>query len=384
MRMWGRLVDRFTPVALGLAVLACSFIAPGRPASLFDQPPLDEEFGSGVFVVAGVLGVLCGVGALLARRWRWPLYVAAVPAWLTFGMVPGMLAASYYAAVNRRRLPLAAFAGVVLAAYVAGAVSVRGFGWQHVFWAAVAVALLVGLPGAVGLWVRARREVLAGARERAAQLEREQHARTEQARAQERARITREMHDVVAHRVSLMVLHAGALEVNAPDEATAAAAAVIRTTGREALEDLRAALGILRSDDARTEPQPTLADLDRLLEQSRAAGITLDRHDVGDPRDLPATVERTAYRVVQEALTNVHKHAGDASTAVEVRFLPDALEVAVRNGPSRTPAAALPGSGLGLAGLRERVELLGGSFEAGRRLDGGFAVSARLPVAGPA
>jgi signal transduction histidine kinase len=330
-----------------------------------------------VLVYAGVIGVGCAVGALVARRWLWPVSAFGLVAWLTFGSWAGLLTASYYAAVARRRVTLGVFAATVFASYLGAALTVYSFRVEFAIWAVLSAALVVGLPAAVGLWVRERRRVFAGLVERAAQAEREQQARGERARAQERARIAREMHDVVAHRVSLMVLHAGAMEVNAPDEANAAAAALIRTTGRDALEELRAALGVLRSGETGQAPLPTLDDLDDLLEQSRAAGVALARHDEGEPRAYPTTVERTAYRVVQEALTNVHKHAADASTAVVVRHLPDALEVVVRNEPGSS--ASLPGSGTGLTGLRERVDLLGGTFEAGRRLDGGFQVTARLP-----
>lgn len=378
-RNLGRIGERAAvPVLLAVAVLFFAFLAPGRPTGLLDQPTLDEKYGQGMLVVAGFLGTGCAVGALLARRVRWPLYLFAVPAWLMFGSWAGLLTASYYAAVARRRATLACFATIVFASYLVAALAVYPFRVEFAIWAVLSAALVVGLPTAVGLWVRERRRVFAGLLERAAQAEREQKARAEQTRAQERARIAREMHDVVAHRVSLMVLHAGALEVNAPDDATAAAAALIRTTGRDALEELRAALGVLRSGDTGQEPLPTLDDLDGLLEQSRAAGIALDRSDEGPQRSYPATVERTAYRVVQEALTNVHKHAADAATSVVVRHLPHALEVAIRNEPGSS--TSLPGSGTGLTGLRERVELLGGTFEAGRRLDGGFLVSARLPA----
>jgi signal transduction histidine kinase len=155
--------------------------------------------------------------------------------------------------------------------------------------------------------------------------------------------------------------------------------------GREALANLRELLGVLRSNQqpAELSPQPTLADLDRLLDQSRALGISVRRHDHGEPRALGSTVERTAYRVVQEALTNVHKHARDAHTDVHVRFLNGALQVEVLNrGSADGPGAeqALPGAGWGLAGLRERVELLGGSLEAGPRQEGGYGVTAAIPA----
>lgn len=252
---------------------------------------------------------------------------------------------------------------------------------------AASLMLAVALPFVLGLWVNARRQVLAGLRDRAERLEREQVARSDQVRAQERARIAREMHDVVAHRVSLMVLHAGALEVSAPDERTAAEAALIRTTGREALGNLRDVLGVLRSPhtpaEAALHPQPVLDNLDHLLDQSRAVGIPVSRHDQGAATPLPVMVEQTAYRVVQEALTNVHKHAGQAATKVVLQYLPHSFEVTVHNDPAaplpRT-GQSLPGSGLGLIGLRERVELLGGEFETRPRTDGGFVVRARIPT----
>jgi signal transduction histidine kinase len=203
------------------------------------------------------------------------------------------------------------------------------------------------------------------------------------------------------------VLHAGALEVNAPDERTAEGAALIRTTGREALAELREVLGILRapavplpdslplsdsvpvSGSQRLSPLPMLADLDRLLEQSRSLGMPVNRLNEGEVRQLPVSVQRAAYRVVQEALTNVHKHADDAATDVVLRYLPGMLEIAVRNGPPPRPAGrpharpngVPPVSGFGLIGLRERVELLGGRFQARRQLHGGFAILARIPTA---
>jgi signal transduction histidine kinase len=242
---------------------------------------------------------------------------------------------------------------------------------------------MVVLPLAVGLLVRATREAAA---ERAKRLEREQVMRAEQVRTQERARIAREMHDVVAHRVSLMVLHAGALEMRASDEETERAAALIGGIGREALANLRDVLGVLRTPESPPEkdgalrPPPTLGDLDRLLDQSRALGIAVTRHDEGEARPVVPAVERTAYRVVQEALTNVHKHAGDAVTDVRIRYGPEELEVEVRNQAPGSPPGELPGAGWGLVGLRERVELLGGTLRTSAQDGGGFLVSARIPA----
>ncbi|GAB3405663.1 sensor histidine kinase [Flindersiella endophytica] len=340
-----------------------------------------------------VLGMatLIAVAAGLARRWRWPLFATATVALVVFTFWAPSFLASYYAGTSlRRRLHLALYAVIATVVLVVASrlpVPVPFDGPDRAEEAGnviFMVLLTIGLGMVAGLWIRARREVVAGLHERAERLEREQAARTEQAREQERARIAREMHDVVAHRVSLMVLHAGALEVSAPDERTAEAAGLIRSTGREALANLRDVLGVLRSPhavaDSALSPPPVLVDLERLLGQSRAAGIPIEREDEGSPRRLPVIVEQTAYRVVQEALTNVHKHAGDSPTEVAVRYLPGMLEVMVRNHAPGRPVEAPPASGFGLVGLRERVELLGGELDAGPQPDGGFLVLARLPA----
>jgi signal transduction histidine kinase len=366
-------------IALWLTALAVFALT--LASTPFETPHVPMPHGD-VLVVA----VISAAVVLLVRWWRWPLYATAVIGWLTVAVWPLIAVASYRAGLARRRAEIAVYAAVITPALLLP-YAVSGTDLfptaQFPAYGVPLVAVLVALPMVAGLWVASRREVRAGVRERAAQLEREQAARFEQARAEERARIAREMHDVVAHRVSLMVLHAGALEVNSPDQSTAAAAALIRTTGREALADLRDVLGVLRSPDAALQPQPMLADLDPLIDQSRAVGIQVGRRDEGEVRSLPAAVQRAAYRVVQEALTNVHKHAADAATDIVLRYLPGAFEVTVRNAaPARLPAP-LPGSGLGLAGLRERVELLGGEFDARRRIDGGFLVLARLPTEDP-
>jgi signal transduction histidine kinase len=378
----GRMFNRAAPGVLGVAVCVYSFVAVGRPPFLSRVQPLDVYWHNAL-IVAGVLGVGCGVGALLARRWRWPLAVFAVLGWLTFGMWPALMALSYYAARTLPRRPLIGYT-VAAAALVYVPVAVSGMAWNALFGLAGA-AVFIGLPELLGLWVNARRALLAEARERAERLEREQAARADRARAEERARIAREMHDVVAHRVSLMVLHAGALEVNAPDGDIAAAAALIRQTGRSALADLRETLGVLRSGRESLAPPPTLAELDRLLDESRALGMPVSVAG-SCPTGLPESLQRAAYRVVQEALTNVHKHAADAATTVTVSVADDVLEVSVRNAAppgvvAGTVPGTVPGSGLGLVGLRERVTLLGGSFSAAPLLDGGFGITARLPVA---
>ncbi|MCP2271060.1 Signal transduction histidine kinase [Actinokineospora diospyrosa] len=339
-------------------------------------------------------GAVCAASSLVAvalvPRRVWPLLAVAALAWLSRGVWTPLGVASYLIATRPRRpAVLAAYGGgasvlVVLPDFATAAAG--ALPWSDAVGAVGGAALFVWLPFAVGLWVGARRQVLDGLRDSARERDRRERARAEEVRVKERARIARDMHDVVAHRVSLMVLHAGALEVNTTDEKAAAAAALIRTTGREALAQLRDVLGVLRSGEQvaleQLRPSATLAGIDALLEQSRAAGIPVRRVDEGDPRDLPVLVQHAAYRVVQEALTNVHKHAGQVPTEVVVRYLPAALEVIVSNEVIGRPPPRLPGGGLGLVGLRERVEVLGGRFTA-RRGPAGFSVNALLPSTSP-
>jgi signal transduction histidine kinase len=242
-----------------------------------------------------------------------------------------------------------------------------------------------------GLYLRARRELVASLRERAEQLEADKERSTELARDAERRRIAREMHDVLAHRLSLLSVHAGALEFRpgAPAEEIAEAAAVIRTSAAAALGDLRQVITVLREDAGEdTEPpQPTLAQLPGLLEESRSAGMTLQAHiDVPDAESLPAAVGRTAYRVVQEGLTNARKHSPHA--AVDVRVTGDGRAGLVAEvvshpaaGAPAAAAAATAGAGAGLIGLAERVALAGGELRHGTTAAGDFVLRATVPGA---
>ncbi|WP_426564924.1 sensor histidine kinase [Angustibacter sp. McL0619] len=250
--------------------------------------------------------------------------------------------------------------------------------------------LYFGAVLAAGAYVGARRDLVRTLRERAETAEAERELRADQARLGERHRIAQEMHDVLAHKVSLIALHAGALEVNADagPEQVERTAALVRTTAREALEDLRRVLGVLRSDDSPDgsdlAPAPGMAEIDRLVESSRTAGVDveLSRDVHGEP---PAELGRTAYRVVQESLTNVHKHARAATTVVSLSGGPGSgLDIEVRNRVPVSAAMLLPGAGMGLVGLSERVGLVGGELEWGRAEDGGWRVQAHLPWAAPA
>ena len=225
-----------------------------------------------------------------------------------------------------------------------------------------------------GLFVRSRRDLVTSLRERAARA-------ADEARQQARADIAREMHDVLAHRLSLLSLHAGALEFNpgAPAAEVQRAAGVIRQSAHQALQELREIIGVLRAPEDGDRPQPALADLERLVGEARTAGtrVTL-RQRVASPVRAPALAGRTAYRVVQEGLTNARKHAVGAEVTVVVSGGPgDGLSVEVRN-PAGAGELAIPGGGRGLIGLAERAALAGGRFEHGPDGDD-FRLFAWLP-----
>lgn len=248
----------------------------------------------------------------------------------------------------------------------------------------LSVVLIVSAVG-WGLLVRAKRQLMFSLRDRARRAETEARLRAEQAQRLAREAIAREMHDVLAHRLTLLSVHAGALEFrpDAPQEEVARAAGVIRESAHEALQDLREIIGVLRAadHDDMGRPQPTLAALDTLVAESREAGmkVILDSR-VADPAAVPASVGRTAYRIAQESLTNARKHAPGTEVTVTVTGGPgEGLCVTVRNPPPEGEVPHVPGSGQGLIGLTERATLAGGRLEHGVEKDGAFAVRAWLP-----
>ena len=274
-------------------------------------------------------------------------------------------------------------------AAVAGSIAVSQF-WTapsvgEVVGGLAAVAFIVLLPGAIGAWVRARAELMVALTERAERAEAERELLAREAIASERARIAREMHDAVGHRVSLMVLQAGAIEMAAADRGRVEQLAChVQLAGRQALDELRQAVGVLRAgedDGAPLAPQPGLDDLERLVEECRAAGMAVELN--GPPAGVvpvePA-VSRAAYRIVQEALTNAGRHAPGARVHVEVSREPGQLVVRVVNGAPPEVAGPGSGGGFGLVGLNERVRTLGGRLRTEPRLDGGFLVEAVLPA----
>lgn len=219
--------------------------------------------------------------------------------------------------------------------------------------------------------------------ERAVQLERDQAAEARRAVVEERARIARELHDVVAHRVSLMTVQAGAAKTVAADDPQRAiqAMAAVEQAGRQALDELRHLLGVLRPEDEGESlaPQPGIADVPRLVDQFAQAGLDISLTMEGAQTELPARVDLSTYRIVQEALTNVLKHAGPGART-EVRLSTADHGVAIEILDNGHGATILPGSGHGIHGMRERALLLGGSLDAGLRLGGGFQVVAHLPI----
>ena len=202
---------------------------------------------------------------------------------------------------------------------------------------------------------------------------------------EERTRIARELHDIVAHCVSVMVIQTGAARSVARNDRAAAREALgaVESSGREALAEMRRMVGVLRKGDvelADTAP-PGLSQLAALATRARAAGLPVEVHVEGRPRDLPAGLDLAAYRVIQEGLTNAIKHAGGARARVVVLYAPTVLELEVSDdGVGPAPPAQESGSGHGLIGMRERLRLYGGELHSGRRRGGGFAVSARIPL----
>ena len=321
----------------------------------------------------GDLALGAAMYVLVFFRRRWPVTVALVTA-LAAGVSgvsagPAVLAAASVA--TRRRWREIALVGSVSFASAKFFSTITRTDDDPVWLLVIANAIATGAVLGWGMYIGSRRELIWTLRNRAERAEAEQELRVAQARGQEQARIAREMHDVLAHRISQISLHAGALayrEDLSPEE-TRASAEVIRDKAHEALTDLRGVLGVLR--DAATgermrAPQPTYADLPRLLAEARDSGMRIEFEDLVGADEGPEAAGRTVYRIVQEGITNARKHAPGALLTVRVGGGPeDGIDVLLRNpvgfGPSRTP-----GSGLGLVGLAERAELRGGHLQHGR------------------
>lgn len=385
---------------------------------------------AGVPPAAGVVFGLLAGSVLLVRR-KWPIAVVLVAIAVTpaqMGFLMGIVGLYTLAASELPRRIIASLAGMQLVGTLivtfvrVGQSMDQGrltIGDWFIPFAAITTSLgLTAPPLLLGLYVGARRRLMESLRERADSLERElqllaerAEERAEWARGEERTRIAREMHDVVAHRVSLMVVHAAALQAVARKDPEKAVrnAALVGDMGRQALTELREMLGVLRSGEgvgargasvssavvgvaavavARGVVEegegPCLSELDELVGQSAAAGMVVDLSVEGEVRGYAREVEQTAYRVVQEALTNVHKHAAGAKTYVRLAHRVAEIAMQVENEPPPEVGAAssarLPSGGNGLVGMRERVVALGGVFVSGPTEAGGFRVSAVIPA----
>ncbi len=334
-----------------------------------------------IYVPAGLLMTLP-----LAWRRRAPLPVAAVVMGalvfesLAVGSAPtqdpplvGWLIAIYSVAAHCDRA--AALVGLALS-LVAGLVWI---GIDDFFLPVV----IFGGAWLAGRLVRQREDHALVVAERSAALDRERVANARAAAAEERAQIARELHDILSHSVSVMVVQAGAerMAQGSDRAATGEALEAIERTGRQALIEMRRLLGMLRvgGEPPAHTPQPTLGELDELVAQVREAGLPVELQVEGEPAALPPGVAVSAYRIVQEALTNVLKHAGPARARVVVRYSGRELELEIAD--DGQGSAAVGGAGHGLVGMRERVALYGGDFDAGASNGGGFVVRARLPLA---
>jgi signal transduction histidine kinase len=346
------------------------------------------------------LVLLAGLAPALAVRRRYPVVCLVLVGAIQVGLsatstavganVPAELIAPYSVAAHAGRRSRLVMAGVVAGVLVVVALPV----WSRAQARQDALALLIGGAGAwlLGTVMRSRRQEVGRLAEHADRLERERELLARQAVADERLRIARELHDVVAHNLSVLVVRAQAMQpivVRDPDRARGLAVS-IEETGREALTEMRQLLGVLRAEDDGDQPatsppgpQPGLDRLDALMEQVREAGLPVTLTTDGGPRRLAPAADLSAYRIVQEALTNVLRHAGPARAEVAVRYLDDGLTIAIvddgRGASARLNSNQLPGAGHGLVGMRERVALFGGELRAGPRLGGGFEVRARIP-----
>jgi len=333
-----------------------------------------------------LLGLVIGVAAvlpLLARR-RWPFAaLAAVLAVAVTSPVDAQfafpIAAMIYTIGSLRswKATFAAAASVIatgLAYQLAGGPDLSTGDL-------VGTGLLCAVTGGTGLYAGSRRASFDALSERAERLDRERELLAERAVAQERLRIAQELHDVVAHNVSLIVVQAQALGATVRDERVAEATDGIAELGRQAMAEMHRTLKLLRAGEdeaAGRAPQPGLADLEGLLERSRSVGLPVALAVEGEPRPLAPGVDLSAYRILQEALTNVVKHAGPVPTTVTLGYRGEALELTVTDSGYRDTTAAAPG-GHGLVGMRERAALFGGTLTAAPRNGHGFEVHARLP-----
>ena len=341
------------------------------------------------------MAVEAGLTLILLGRRRFPF---AAPA----GMLVAGTALSF---VDGRLIPysFAGFIAAIAAAFLLGSLADRRqafIGLAITFAALVVIVgndpersagdfifipLVFGIAWLTGYGLTRRLEQAHAAEGRARRLELEREAEAAAAVAEERARIARELHDVVGHAVSVMTVQASGVRrlLNPDQDREREALMIVEQTGREALAEMRRLVGVLRRPEEAPAlaPQPSLQHLDRLVEQAREAGLPVEVQIEGDAKELPAGLDLTAYRLVQEALTNAVKHAQATSAAVLVRYEDGAVELEVVDDGRGASDGSSESGGHGLVGMRERVSVYGGELEAGPRPEGGFALKARLPIA---
>jgi signal transduction histidine kinase len=368
--------------ALDVVLAVVLFLATRRTIGRHNSDPNGASWDAVRYVAAAL-----ACGALSFRRSH-PAVVlavvaAGVAALLALGEHGAGLSAVAFAiystaAHSSRRLSPAVVGGILAALLLSAVVAPNGVSWP---------AIIVG-PGTVLLgWlagenVRSQRAYTRDAAERAAERERTHDAQLREAATRERVVIARELHDVVAHSMSLIAVRAGAarLVIDSDTEEVREALAIIETTSRQSLREMRRLVGVLREPDGpdpQLEPAPGLRDISELIGRVEQTGTPVELHVEGTQRSLPPGVDLSAYRIVQEALTNIVRHAGRANARLWLRYEPNELEIEVIDDGANAPGNAAPGTGHGLIGMRERVALYGGHFAAGPT-GHGFRVCARL------
>jgi signal transduction histidine kinase len=375
---------------LAVTVYALALVA-SKMSHGYDAGTLDTQ--------TTVVGAL--ISAALVFRRKWPRGVlgfttAGTALYLALGGVRGPLLLVTMVAIYTVALESSRRVTVTIASCTAVVLAVSGVAFGERWWLSPVIVSSVaqtGLAAAVGEAVRSKRAYVAAIEERAHRAERTREEEAARRVMEERLRIARELHDVLAHHVALINVQAGVashvLETE-PDQAREALAH-IRQAGRSALEELRTTVGLLRQpntrpdqEDAETAPEPVpgLDRLPQLIASFTATGLRIEQHVEGRPRELPATVDLAGYRIVQEALTNVRKHAPGATAVVRLAYLPGQFRVEVTDTGTSAPQHAAAGTGHGLLGMRERALSVGGVFSADAEPDSGFRVTAVLPAVG--
>jgi signal transduction histidine kinase len=372
---------------LVLALVLVALLVPmqwGTPPGAEEVDFRDPDLLGAALLVASALPVAW------RRRWPMPVFLlTAVPAvtyealgYPTVASALGALVALYTVAAHCERTQAFVAAGLTALGLAVVLVTSRA----EVTVATIASnGIIFATAWLVGDNVRTRRAYVASLQERARRAEEARLAEADRAVAEERARIARELHDVVAHSMSVMIVQAGAARRvmrREPDQA-AEALSSIESTGRQAMGEMRRLLGVLRDDSLTSPallPQPSMGSLGALVDQCRAAGLPVDLQVEGEPSTLGPGIDLTAYRIVQEALTNVLKHAGPATAVVRVVYGPESLELTIDDDGRGSTATSGDGSGQGLVGMQERVDLFGGALRHGPRAGGGFSVRAVLPL----